>query len=256
MSKRFADTKLSSEAWYRKLTPVFKAAWRFLTDECDQAGSWSIDAESLDFHVGAPVDLPSFISAVNSDKENRVIIFDEGRKLLIVGFVKFQYGALSADCKAHTPIIKRCEELKHLKGYPKGIHTLKEKEEDKETEKEKEKEILKRGPADKMPLPPLALAWNEHCGELPKVLATNTARSRRVAERMREEPDINAWIAIIQRMAASEFCNGRLPGKGVWRADFDWLLQPEVRLKVLEGKYDNRGQAHVDPYSLIPGGAS
>lgn len=256
MAKRFADTNLSDESWYRRLSPTFKAAWRYLTDKCDSAGCWSIDAEAMDFHVGAPVNFEEFLKAVNADKPDRLVVFDDRRKLLIPGFVGFQYGVLKPDCKPHQPVIKRCRELEQLEGYPKGIDTLKEKEKDTDQEKETDKDPEKESPASPEPAdtgadPETAAPakrgttefvrlWNDVAGvKLPKAVGLSKDRAKRIAERLREEPDLNVWAVVFQKIRDSDFCNG-LTEQGGWRADFDWVLQPSVRLKVLEGRYDNR----------------
>lgn len=137
MAKRFADTKLTREAWYRRLKPVFKAAWRFLTDECDCAGIWAIDTDAMAFHVGEEVDLEALLSAVNADRPNRLVRIS-GDKLFIPGFIQFQYGELKHECKPHRPVLKRLAEVDLPKEYRKGFETLKDKDKDKEKEKEKE----------------------------------------------------------------------------------------------------------------------
>lgn len=42
------------------------------------------------------------------------------------------------------------------------------------------------------------------------------------------------------RISTSDFCRGK--NERGWVATFDWLLQPDTAIKVLEGKYDNRGK--------------
>lgn len=80
--------------------------------------------------------------------------------------------------------------------------------------------------------------WNEHSGPLPKVKKLSTKRRRTAKVRCREEPDPEFWRDVIKRMAASPFCRGEVKE---WRADFDFLLQPDTHVKVIEGKYDARG---------------
>jgi len=144
MGKRFRETNISREAWYRKLSPVYKCAWNFLCDECDVAGVWSIDDDALVFFVGEHIDLKQFMAAVNSDKI-RVEYYGKD-KLFIPGFIEFQYGQLSEHCKPHQKIISLLKKYQLLervcKPYTKGMDTLQEEEEDKEEEKEGETEKL------------------------------------------------------------------------------------------------------------------
>lgn len=86
------------------------------------------------------------------------------------------------------------------------------------------------------PLPRLVKIWNENCGPLPKVKITNPQRTKK-AQRIFLEASEEVWVETIQKIAASNFCRGETD-RG-WRATFDWLLRPDTRLKVLEGKYDN-----------------
>ena len=111
-----------------------------------------------------------------------------------------------------------------------------------ELDKELELELDKDPPKP----PKLIELWNEHCGGLPKVLKTNKSRNARISKRESEAP-VDEWIEVIKRIASSNFCQGK--NSKHWKADFDWLLQPEVRLKVLEGKYDNR--LNQDPFEAL-----
>lgn len=80
--------------------------------------------------------------------------------------------------------------------------------------------------------------WKEHRGGLPDVREFSDRRRTNAARRWKEKPDKDFWVSVVQRLAASPFCNGG--GSTGWRADFDFLLQPETATKVLEGKYDER----------------
>lgn len=84
----------------------------------------------------------------------------------------------------------------------------------------------------------LMLAWNEgvtaplpQCREL-----TEKRRTKSIARLA--EATLDIWRSVIARIEASRFCRGE-NDRG-WMASFDWLLQPDVRVKVLEGTYDNR----------------
>lgn len=75
--------------------------------------------------------------------------------------------------------------------------------------------------------------WNEHCGKLPRVMKISTKRRRIILARLKELPDLNAWKLAIQELADSEFHTGK-NDRG-WKADFDFLMQPDKALKILEG---------------------
>lgn len=90
-------------------------------------------------------------------------------------------------------------------------------------------------------LPILARLWNEHCGSLQKVRAASAKRRKAATARWRENPSEVHWIQVIERLAASKFCQGK-NDRG-WRATFDFLIQPETQHKALEGTYDDRAPA-------------
>jgi hypothetical protein len=87
----------------------------------------------MTFHVGAVVTLEEILAAFGE----RIAEIGSD-KLLLTGFIDFQYGQLSEDCNPHKPVLKRLEKLNLLKGYFKGFKTLQDKEQDKDKEKEKE----------------------------------------------------------------------------------------------------------------------
>lgn len=86
--------------------------------------------------------------------------------------------------------------------------------------------------------------WNENCGPLPKVISDSASRAKASAARLDEEKNLDVWVAVVKRIAASAFCCGNNDRR--WQANFDWLLKPDTRLKVLEGKYDSRDSKSND----------
>lgn len=76
--------------------------------------------------------------------------------------------------------------------------------------------------------------WNANCGSLSKASRLTDPRRQKIKSRLTEEPDLEYWRAVIQRMAKSTFCV-----EGKW-ATFDWLIENgNNHVKVSEGKYDN-----------------
>jgi hypothetical protein len=98
-------------------------------------------------------------------------------------------------------------------------------------------------------LPPLAVIWNEHRGDLPQVRGCSGKRLEAAQDRWADHPEPSYWTEIVQRMAKSDFCLGKKPSPGHegWKADFDFLIRPNTQHKVLEGKYDNRKPASTSP---------
>lgn len=127
--KRFTESTKWDDPWFRKLRPESKLLWQWLLDHCDNAGVVEPDLELASFQVGY-----QYPSNALSDLGERIISIG-GLKWHIPKFIGFQYGTLSEDCKPHKQVFQLIE--KHgIKGYAKGIHTLKEKEKEKDQEKD------------------------------------------------------------------------------------------------------------------------
>lgn len=91
-------------------------------------------------------------------------------------------------------------------------------------------------------LPPEARMWNNRCGHLRKCLCMNETRTKHLRARRLDPFWADNFEAVLAKVASSSFCSGK-NDRG-WVADFDWLLQPNVAAKVMEGKYDNKAQSH------------
>jgi len=106
--------------------------------------------------------------------------------------------------------------------------------------KRKKKKKIKDKEGDGIPAaaPSLVDIWNLNCGDLPKVREVGKERQDSIRARLADCPDLETWTEVVKRIAASDFCNGRVEGK-TWKASFDFLLRPKTRIKALEGAYDN-----------------
>lgn len=136
MGKRFTETGKWDDSWFVDLPPEFKLAWLYVCDCCDASGVVDLSPRLANFKIGTEIDWDAFIEASGG----RVERLDKC-KLLIGGFIEFQYGVISENCKPHAQVIRLIEKHKLqrvAKGYTKGIHTLKEKEKDKDKENGKD----------------------------------------------------------------------------------------------------------------------
>ena len=76
-----------------------------------------------------------------------------------------------------------------------------------------------------------------------------TKRKRQGKARLTERP-LTEWEAVFSRIQASRFCRGE--NDRDWVASFDWAIgTPDVAVKVLEGKYDNRRKTQ-EPVEFQP----
>lgn len=111
--------------------------------------------------------------------------------------------------------------------------------------KQPQEEMTSLLPPEAAPSPlvhPLMKVWNEHRGKLPECKSCVNSRLAKAKARWAEQtPD--AWAKTIQRMAASDFCNGK-NDRG-WKSDFDFLLKADSWGKVNDGKYDNGTKSHT-----------
>lgn len=105
------------------------------------------------------------------------------------------------------------------------------------------------------PLQKIASLWNEtlekYNSALPRLkkIQPNTQRHKHIRARWKEYPDLETWETVFQKVAQSDFLNGRIKR---WQASFDWVIgSPDKFLSTLEGKYDNRNPPGHDPKEPI-----
>lgn len=152
--KRFTASEKWDDPWFWELTPQAKLLWLFLLDHCDGAGIIELNFRFASVKIGATINEKHL-----AELQSRLHALPCG-KSLVIGFIRFQYGSLSRDCKPHNPVFaslaKHGLELAQVetlsKGFayplenpPKGIHTLQEKEKEKEPDKAKEPVKEKEG---------------------------------------------------------------------------------------------------------------
>jgi hypothetical protein len=145
LAKRFTATEKWSDPWFRGLSPKLKAFWLYALDNCDPAGVWSVDFGLASFCIGEPVTEKDVASAFSG----RVLFFGDA-KMLVVKFIRYQYGVLSHDCKMHKPVFaslsKNGLNFDNQKGMDTlsiGFETLQVQVTVKDQVKEQEKEVSK-----------------------------------------------------------------------------------------------------------------
>lgn len=101
--------------------------------------------------------------------------------------------------------------------------------------------------ADATPAPRALMAlWNATtAAPLPQCLELTSERARKAKSRLAKRPQLDDWRAIFERIGRSAFCRGDTgggKGQAAWVASFDWVIANDTNaVKVLEGRYDNRG---------------
>ena len=153
MGKRFTDTDKWTKQWFGDLSIREKVLWLYCCDACDAAGIADFSTKFFSVSVGFPVKKETLDKAFGDR-----IVWLESSKFFIPSFIEFQYGQLTEACKPHKPIIKELEKLgllvmengkgtvRVLKGYSKGINTLKKKKRNKNKKKKQKGLQGKRNP--------------------------------------------------------------------------------------------------------------
>ena len=90
--------------------------------------------------------------------------------------------------------------------------------------------------------------WNEVLGESLHNITTMTEQRRKhLKSRVKGQMggSLRQWRAYCERIKASDFLSGRTERNEEhknWKPDFSWAVNLENCVKLLEGKYDNKGQ--------------
>lgn len=109
MAMRMTETKKWDKDWFLDLTPRMKAAWEYLCDKCDHAGIWIEAYRKMTGEVNCP-DEPFSREELLNTFGHRIRVVDDD-KLLIPGFMPFQYGKLNPKVAVQKTAIKLLEAL-------------------------------------------------------------------------------------------------------------------------------------------------
>lgn len=89
--KRDTDTEKWKKQFFKRLTQEQMLFWIYINDDCDLSGVWYVDMEVANLRIKSNISIHDIVKVFNSDEE-RVYLFDNNKKLLIFGFIQFQYG--------------------------------------------------------------------------------------------------------------------------------------------------------------------
>lgn len=125
MAKRFTDTTIwKNQKWFKKLDPIHKLAWKYLTDVCDHAGIWKIDMGELTDDLGLEeFSLDDFMNQCNTDYDKKTgkkisrkrILLIKDEFLWLTGFIKFQYEGKSRKVDSTSKVANSAIEI--LNGF-------------------------------------------------------------------------------------------------------------------------------------------
>lgn len=106
MAKRFTDTDKWKKSWFRELGAKYRDIWNYLVDQCDHAGIWEIDFETLRHFTGANVS-----AAELKEKFGDRLVFLPDNKLFLRTFFEFQYGGAKKEFKAKLSAVAELRKL-------------------------------------------------------------------------------------------------------------------------------------------------
>jgi hypothetical protein len=101
MAKRFTDTDKWKKPFIRALEGPYKLLWFYILDDCDIAGIWQVDFEVAQIRMGEIVSESEALKLF----QDRIIVFDEGKKWFLKDFAVFQYGELKASNRMHVAVM-------------------------------------------------------------------------------------------------------------------------------------------------------
>jgi len=99
MGKRFTATEKWDDPWFCGLTERERLFWMYLCDKCDHAGIWQVN------WMIAEVYFPGIRDTLDLERFGSRIVVLNPQKWFIVKFVKYQYGELNKDNRAHASVI-------------------------------------------------------------------------------------------------------------------------------------------------------
>lgn len=80
--------------------------------------------------------------------------------------------------------------------------------------------------------------YNNICKSLPQVKKITDKRKRTIRARWKQYNDLSIYVEVFKKAEESDFLSGR---NGKWSGcNFDWLINENNMIKVLEGNYDNK----------------
>lgn len=81
--------------------------------------------------------------------------------------------------------------------------------------------------------------YNDICKSLPKCIKLSETRRKHISSRLKKYSE-DEFAELFSKAEESDFLTGK---KSEWKAGFDWLINENNMIKVLEGNYDNKTSA-------------
>lgn len=90
--------------------------------------------------------------------------------------------------------------------------------------------------------------YHLYCTSLPSIRVVSDKRKKLMRARWNKYNHLDIYKELFKKAEASDFLSGRaVKGESSWTCNFDWLLNENNMLKVLEGNYDNKKSGSTPP---------
>lgn len=123
---------------------------------------------------------------------------------------------------------------------PKTIQTTQDKG---ERIKDKGQRIKDIGERSEISYQLIVDSYNDTCVSLPRLQNISDRRKQAIRRRLNKY-SVEQVQEAFRKAEASDFLKG--DNNRDWRADFDWIMNDTNIAKILDGKYDNRGDTVTD----------
>jgi hypothetical protein len=103
-----------------------------------------------------------------------------------------------------------------------------------------------------VPFEEIIALYHQHCTSLPKVAKVTSSRKSAISARWKEYgKSLDFFSDLFRGVEESDFLTGRVKD---FKADFDWLMNPQNMVKIVEGKYVNKTVTPAESPSWFTGG--
>jgi hypothetical protein len=273
MAKRFIDTAFFKDPFVRGLQGACKGLYIYLFLDCSNAGLWDVELDVARLRCGVPDSVTDEdIKLMFADK---IIEVHDGQKWLIKNFLKLQHNSvLKENNRAHTSAIEELKKFDLITEKEKGIYVLKDLSHkplargivrgygngksigngngksngignSKSTDynfNNEDSEKKSKTDLSNDELQQVVDVFNQVCTQLPEVQKLTLARKKTIQARVNEYGTKQIG-ALFRAVSKSDFLNGK--GEKGWVADFDWIMNPNNFIKILEGRYNGKTKSNT-----------
>lgn len=229
----------------------------------DIDGVVDMTAESIARRLNMPVEIvlhgiqklqePDPESRTADHGGRRIILIDEHRSWgwLIVNYANYRKIASDEQRREKTRIRVARFKLKK-KGLDNGNASVTHGDATNAIQRQRQRYKEEAVPASRVTLAAIQKifeAWNEIKG-IKQCILVSDKRKRTLQARLCESFFLDNWEAALAKIKVSGFCHGK--GNRGWVASFDWFIQPDSCIRVMEGKYDDSPELSSNNHGQRP----